>query len=257
MRELSAQQVKVLVVDDDPSWRATLSDWLAQEGHEVHEATDGLDAFELARWEAFDVVVTDLQMPHLDGLALLARLETLVPDVRVIFVSGTATMADAVEALREGRSFDFLEKPLPNLERLSRAIARSIERRPLAPHPGGHVPISATGAHPVLEHVFAFVQAHLAEPIGLPEVAEAVGYSPAYLTALVRETTGQPVMQWVTSLRLTKARRLLRDPALSLAEIASSVGIPDAKYFSRLFKRAYGVPPQTWRALDREAQGLG
>jgi CheY-like chemotaxis protein len=125
-------KAKVLVVDDDPSLRVTLQDWLVMEGYEVQVATDGREAAEMARWEAFDVVVTDLKMPHMDGLTLLSRLEVLTPDVRVIFLSGEATMADAIAALREGRSFDFLEKPLPGLDRLSR---RSPAPSPSAPSP--------------------------------------------------------------------------------------------------------------------------
>jgi YesN/AraC family two-component response regulator len=237
----------VLVVDDDPSLRETLRDWLLMEGYAVQVAVDGLEAAELVRWEAFDVVVTDLKMPNLDGLGLLSRLEALTPDVRVIFLSGEATMADAIEALHEGRSFDFLEKPLPNLDRLSRAIARAIALRPLTPEPAAPPP-DGPPDHPVLDRVFAYISAHMAAPIGLTEVANAVGYSPSYLTAVVREATGQPVMQWVTTLRLQASCQLLRETDRPIAQVAIDVGIPDAKYFSRLFKRAHGEPPQAWRA---------
>jgi YesN/AraC family two-component response regulator len=245
-----ASQARVLVVDDDPSFRETLQDWLVMEGYAVQVAADGLEASEMVRWEPFDVVVTDLKMPNMDGLGLLSRLEALTPDVRVIFLSGEATMADAIEALREGRSFDFLEKPLPNLDRLSQAIARAIALRPLTPEPTAPPP-GAGPDHPVLDLVFAYINAHLASPIGLTEVASAVGYSPSYLTAVVREATGQPVMQWVTSLRLQASCRLLRETDRAIAQVAAEVGVPDAKYFSRLFKRAYGDPPQAWRTRMR------
>jgi YesN/AraC family two-component response regulator len=241
---------KVLIVDDDPQLRETLGDWLQLDGYDVRLAADGVDALELVRWEPFDVVVTDLRMPNLDGLGLLGRLEALTPDVRVIFLSGEATVADAIEALRGGRSFDFLEKPLPGFDRLSRAIARALELRPLAPR-APEVSLDAN-AHPVIERVFAYLRERLASAVGLKEVADAMGYSPSYLTALVRETTGQPVMQWVTSLRLDAGRRLLDETELTVAQVAATVGIPDAKYFSRLFRRAYGESPQTWRGRDRE-----
>jgi AraC-like DNA-binding protein len=107
----------------------------------------------------------------------------------------------------------------------------------------------------VLDLVFAYISAHMAAPIGLTEVANAVGYSPSYLTSVVREATGQPVMQWVTSLRLQASCRLLRETDRAIAQVAGDVGIPDAKYFSRLFKRAYGEPPQTWRARMRAEVG--
>jgi YesN/AraC family two-component response regulator len=240
-----------LVVDDDPSLLRTLEEWLGMEGYDVRVANDGLEAIELARWEAFDVVVTDLRMPRLDGLGLLSQLETLAPDVRVIFMSGNASKAEVIEALREGRSFDFLEKPLPGFDHLSRAIQRALARRPLAPRPSEPIAPVPGSNHPVLERVFAYLREHLAEPIGLSEVAKAVGYSPSYLTALVRESTGQPVMQWVTSLRIAEGGRLLRETDWPIAQVADAVGIPDAKYFSRLFKRANGEPPQAWRTRAR------
>lgn len=251
MPNSSGQQAKVLVVDDDPSLLSTLQEWLSLEGYEVRVAGDGLEAAELARWEAFDVVVTDLRMPQLDGLGLLNRLETLAPDVRVIFLSGNATKGDVIEALREGRSFDFLEKPLPGLDHLSRAIERAIAIRPLAPKAVEPIGPGVNANHPVLDRVFAYLRENLSEPIGLSEVADAMGYSPSYLTALVREATGQPVMQWVMSLRLEEGGRLLRETDWPIAQVADAVGIPDAKYFSRLFKRQHGEPPQIWRMRSR------
>ncbi|MFN3432531.1 MAG: response regulator, partial [Candidatus Sericytochromatia bacterium] len=239
---------KILVVDDDPDLRDTLNDWLVLEGHEVRVAADGLEALEWASWDAFDLVVTDLKMPNLDGLGLLSRLKDLDSDVQVIFLSGEATKSDVIEAMREGRSFDFLEKPLSELAVLSRAIARALARRPgravaEPPRPGTR--------HPVMGPVFSFIQAHLEEAISLREVAEAVGYSPGYLTQVVRQETGQPVTQWIAGIRMAKAKRLLSETTLPIAEIAQAVGIEDAGYFARQFRKHVGVAPGAWRDLTQ------
>jgi YesN/AraC family two-component response regulator len=240
---------KILVVDDDPELRDTLNDWLVLEGHEVRVAADGLEALEWASWDAFDLVVTDLKMPNLDGLGLLDRLKALVPDVQVIFLSGEATKSDVIEAMREGRSFDFLEKPLSDLAVLSRAISRALARRPAPAAPVEEPPRPGL-RHPVMGPVFHFIQTHLDEAISLREVAEAVGYSPGYLTQVVRQETGQPVTQWIAGIRMAKAKRLLTETALPIAEIARAVGIDDAGYFARQFRKHVGVAPGAWREAE-------
>jgi YesN/AraC family two-component response regulator len=247
------ERARVLVVDDDPGLLATLREWLVMEGCEVRVAADGLEALELARWEAFDVAVTDLKMPNLDGLGFVAALKGLAPEVKVIFLSGEATKADTIEALREGRSFDFLEKPLPSFDHLSRAIARALAARPLTPVPETPVPAVNGAGHPLIERVFSYLHGHLHEPIGLRDVAAALGYSGSYLTALVRQETGQPVGQWITTLRMERAQQLLREPHRSIAAVAEAVGVADAKYFSRQFKKVCGETPQAFR--DRTGAG--
>lgn len=261
-------KAKILLVDDDAELRDTLADWLVMAGHEVVQAADGADALEWTRWDAFDVVVTDLRMPRLDGLALLSQLKAIAPDVRVIFLSGEATKAEAIEALREGRSFDFLEKPLADLGRLTDAVARALRFGRPEGHKGAAEspadaaaallagagapafpsrPVPGAGSHPALTPAFAFIHEHLAEAISLRHVADELGYSPAHLTAIVREATGLPVTQWIAVLRVERAKALLRETDLAIARVAESVGVPDASYFARVFRRVAGVSPQAWR----------
>lgn len=248
---MSFMPAKILVVDDDADLRDTLYDWLSLEGHEVQVAADGLEALEWASWDRFDVVVTDLKMPNLDGLGLLERLRELDPDVQVIFLSGEASKTDVIEALREGRSFDFLEKPLSELGVLSRTVARALARRPAA---ATAAPARSGPRHPVMGPVSAFVQANLERAISLCDVAEAVGYSPGYLTQLVRQETGQPVTQWIAGLRMAKARRLLTETDAPIAEVARTVGIEDAAYFARQFRKHVGLAPGTWRDQQASAR---
>lgn len=120
---------RVLVVDDQPGLLEILQRWLSRGGYEVHVAASGREALSLAKGLPFDVVVTDLKMPDLDGLQLLAQIKGLDPAIEVIFLTGQGTMQDAIEALREGRAFDFLQKPLRDLHELNLAIDRALARR--------------------------------------------------------------------------------------------------------------------------------
>lgn len=118
----------VLVVDDDAIFLGIVEKWLVHTGYEVWTASGGLDAIPLARGIAFDVIITDLRMPDISGLQLLGILKDVRPEAAIIFLSGEATMEEVIEALRFGRSFDFLRKPLKNLTYLNSAIEAALEQ---------------------------------------------------------------------------------------------------------------------------------
>ena len=111
-----ARMLKLLVVDDEPDICSLISDALVDEGHEVTCAADGSQALELACATPFDVVVADMRLPGLDGLALFRRLREESPATDMILITGNAAVADAVAVLKEG-AFDYLTKPI-HLEEL-------------------------------------------------------------------------------------------------------------------------------------------
>ena len=107
--------MRILVVDDEKIKRVTLADDLAGEGHEVVTAADGQQAAELLDREVFDVLITDLKMPRLDGMELLKRLKANPEheDVAVILMTAYGSIPVAVEAMKLG-AFDFVTKPFRN-----------------------------------------------------------------------------------------------------------------------------------------------
>ena len=121
--------LRILVVDDELELLEILDEWFRCHGAQIHTAPDGHAAVALAGATPFDVVITDLKMPGINGLQLLGLLKELDPAVEVIFLTGTGTMDDAIAALREGRAFDFLQKPVKNLARLNEVVARAAARR--------------------------------------------------------------------------------------------------------------------------------
>jgi len=110
---VSKPQPRILLVDDEPNLRKVLGALLRQQGYEVHAEVDGAAA--LARVRAsppktFDVVITDLRMPNLDGIGLLKALAVQEPNLPVILLTAHGTVDSAVEAVKLG-AFDYLEKP--------------------------------------------------------------------------------------------------------------------------------------------------
>ncbi len=100
----------ILLVDDEPTIRLSVGDALTEAGHRVTLASDGAQALELARSRRFDVVVTDIGLPKVDGLTVFRTVKQESPGTDVILITAYAAVADAVEALKDG-AHDYLTKP--------------------------------------------------------------------------------------------------------------------------------------------------
>src|SRR5262245_52068912 len=103
-------ELEILVVDDDDELRETICDALEDAGHSLHDAADGAAALALTQSRHFDVVVTDIQMPKLDGMALFKRLRQESPATQIIIMTSHGNVAQVVAAMKEG-AYDYLAKP--------------------------------------------------------------------------------------------------------------------------------------------------
>jgi two-component system, NtrC family, response regulator HydG len=103
--------IRVLIVDNDAAHAETVAESLRRVGYDCAVATSGMQGARLIEQESFDVVITDLKMSDLDGLALLARTKQDLPEAEVILVTGHGTIPSAVSAMQQG-AFNYLQKPL-------------------------------------------------------------------------------------------------------------------------------------------------
>jgi two-component system NtrC family response regulator len=122
---MSERRVRVLLVDDDESFRRVQEYQLARAGYEVTSVADGEAALDAFREGLHDLVVTDVRMPVLDGLELLARVRAISPDTPVVMITAQGTIETAVEAMKQG-AFEFLTKPFPG-EKLRLTLERAHE----------------------------------------------------------------------------------------------------------------------------------
>ena len=120
---------RLLVVDDDLESCEVLSEALRAEGHDVETVRGGRAALTLAGERIFDVVVSDIRMPDLDGLGLLRGLREVNPDVSVILMTAFGSVEAALAAIKEG-AYDYVSKPL-RLDELLLTIRRALEQRRL------------------------------------------------------------------------------------------------------------------------------
>jgi DNA-binding response OmpR family regulator len=130
---------RVLVVDDDDVGRMTLSEILHLEGFEVAEADGGRAALERLREGGFDVMLLDLKMPDLDGVAVLEQTADLSPETEVIVFTAHGSLESAIKAVRHG-AYDYLLKPTGTQEILA-TVRRAAERR--AQKAGAHLGVGA------------------------------------------------------------------------------------------------------------------
>ena len=122
-----ADNIKVLIIDDEPSVRSTLEMLLKSEGHEPHVADDGQQALERISKQEFDVVLLDIRMPGLSGIDVLKTLQDDFPETSVVMVTAVADMATAVETMKLG-AYDYITKPF-DLDDVLMTVRRAFERR--------------------------------------------------------------------------------------------------------------------------------
>ncbi|MFH1146709.1 MAG: sigma-54 dependent transcriptional regulator, partial [Pseudomonadota bacterium] len=115
----------ILVVDDEENYLIVLRELLSEENYEVVTAEEASKAVEIFKQSDFDLVLTDMRMPNIDGITLLGMIRAINSDVPVIVMTAFATVEKAVEAMKKG-AFDYLIKPFQN-EELKLTIRKAID----------------------------------------------------------------------------------------------------------------------------------
>lgn len=119
----------VIVTEDDQTQREIISDILASAGYAVRQCASGPETLEALRQDAWELVLTDMKMPDMDGLELLRQAKQLRPETEVVVMTAHATIKTAVTAMKEG-AVDYLEKPFDK-EELLHVIGRATEHTEL------------------------------------------------------------------------------------------------------------------------------
>jgi len=124
---LKKKPTKILIADDDGMVRTTVSKILEMFGHVVNTASDGKGVIELVD-DSYDVIILDINMPDMDGFETMDALNELNYDIPVLFLTGAGSMDYAVKAINLG-AYDFLTKPIEDLDIFNVKIRRAIEKR--------------------------------------------------------------------------------------------------------------------------------
>jgi len=126
MRIMRKREPRILVVDDDKMLTDNLIEFLTKLGYQAFPAYNGKEGFARFEQEDFQVVITDLKMPEMDGMELLEEMKKLDSDVIVIILTGFGTIESAVQAIKGG-AYDYITKPL-KFEEIELIVDRAMEK---------------------------------------------------------------------------------------------------------------------------------
>ncbi|KAA9007573.1 response regulator [Paenibacillus spiritus] len=246
----------ILIVDDEPRTRQgiklSLEAWSAGQ-HRIMTANNGVEALECLRQEPVHLLITDVRMPEVSGLDVMAAASKLQRRPMIVVVSGYADFEYAQQALRLG-AMNYLLKPLDKAELLDvvqTALERETEEERLERLTHLVDPKlleadrSAVG-EPVRE-AMRLVEEQLADPLTMAEIAARLHLNVSYFSVLFKERTGLPFSEYVSRLRIQRAKEMLVGTQLPICEIGERVGYKTDKYFIKVFKDMEGVSPSRYR----------
>ncbi|KAB8330250.1 response regulator transcription factor [Scytonema tolypothrichoides VB-61278] len=255
---------KILVIENEEQACNMFLKCLEEEGFDAISAENGLVGVQQAQEYLPDLIISEIIMPELNGYGILRALRenpatAIIP---LIFVTTKVTRADIRKGMELGAD-DYLTKPCTP-EELLRAIRSRMERQALLqkwcaaqsqlllelPETETTEPTTPQlifPSDPQLEKVFHFIETNYHRQITLNDIALTVGYSPSYLSKLVRRQTGQTVQNWIIQRRMAAARSLLVETSERVEQIAALVGYQHPVHFFRQFRQYHGTTPQAWR----------
>ena len=260
---------KILVIEEQAQMRNLFLEFLKAKGFYTISAENGRVGVQQAQEQLPDLIICEITISELNGYEVLTTLRTdpVTAIIPFIFLTAKANRTDIRKGMELGAN-DYLTKPC-TLEELFGAIAAQLEKQTVlrqchavqsqpAPKPAfadsatfAVAPLLNLASHPSLIEVFRFIEANYQRPIALCDVAQAVGYSPAYLTNLTRRHTGQTVQRWIIERRMAAARSLLLETNQGMEQIATRVGYHHVVHFFRQFRQLHGTTPQAWRSAHR------
>jgi len=242
--------IKVAVIDDNPLVTQALAatiDWPALGCVVVGTADNGEDAEALICEQRVDVIISDIKMPGMDGLALCERINALDVRAKIILMTGYQEFELARRAVRVG-AFDLLSKPLANDEvcRVVRnaitALEKEWEKRPAS------APTRAPqDASPLVRRAVAYLEQHFERDISLEELSAKLIVNPSYLSRVIKKETGQGFVEILTEVRLDMAKHMLEQPDAKVYLVAERVGYRDYTYFYQVFKKRFGITPKEYK----------
>jgi YesN/AraC family two-component response regulator len=215
------------------------------------------DAIDCLKREKADVIVLDCGNRVWTGLSTMRQIREAYEDIPIIFLTDMSSEDAAINALKMGAR-EYFKKPV-NIVELKQALGHLLKIKPAGDscHPGA-------GAHSTsrvnsftsdkpqnIQDVVAFIEANLWSPLELAMLAEKAHLSKFHFCRFFKRHIGMNPMKFVASLRIERAKELLKKQDLTVSSVANEVGFKDLSNFIRQFKKTTGVTPRTYRGTYR------
>ena len=252
---------RLLVVEDNDEVRQYLQQLFAAE-YDVLTAADGLEGWEEALHQLPDLIISDVMMPHSDGLELCQRLKQHPKTAHIPLLLLTARTAEThqLEGLGLGAD-DYMSKPFNPTLLLAKAEALLRNRRKLHEYYQRHILLEpneivvADADREFLENAMRVVEQHLEDTeFSVLVLVREVGMSQSVFYRRIKSITGQTVVEFIRDVRMKRAAQLLASTTMRVSEVAFQVGIEDAKYFRKMFQKIYNVTPSEYARQHRQSR---
>ena len=249
---------KVVIIDDEPIIVEGLSRVIKWKEHGcvlVGTASGGKEGLELIRKEKPDIVFSDIAMPGMSGLQMIAAMRVEMPHTMIAILTGYRDFDYAQTAIRLGVS-RFLLKP-SNLSELEEAVTfmtgqlderngrKEPEKDKAEEKPEEETDKSAGSF--IVKNALAYMEKNYAEKFTLSELADKMYVSQWHLSKLLNGHTKKSFSELLNEIRVKKAKELLKNPALRVGDVAEMVGFLDIAHFSRVFKKYTNMSANEYR----------
>lgn len=245
---------KLMIVEDELPIRKGLVqaiNWKSIGFAVTSDAENGKKAMQCLDAEIPDVILTDIRMPIMDGLELMSIVSERYPQVKLIVLSGYGDFSYAQHAIKCG-VLGYILKPTKDEEiyQVFRKVKAVLDGS--ASFPVAKVPEQKKhDRDPVIERVEKFIDNSFSEKITLEAVARIAYMNPTYFSTFFKQKTGRSFKDYLTSVRMEKARELALTTDLKAYHIAVMVGYDDFRHFSRLFRSTTGMSVSELRKEDK------
>lgn len=249
---------RILIADDDATERDGVEYLLGRltDQYEIRQACNGREALELFDQAPFDIVITDVRMPLMDGIELCRNIRQRSMETVLVVLSAYGDFEYTQKAIQL-RVDDYLLKPI-SVEEFDSVVGHALllaQRGRRTDTQGEDQAMSeyrqermnAETDSRVVQEVTRFVKEHYMENIGLELAAAQVGLSAGYLSGFFKASFGKSFTQYLIGVRMEKAKELLLNTDMRVADVGAAVGCCNASYFSLQFRKVYGMTPNQMR----------
>lgn len=244
---------KVVIIDDEPIIVEGLSKavhWEKWDCQVAATAENGQSGIEIIKRENPDILFSDIRMPGMDGLSMIAALKSEHPHMQIAILTGFRDFEYAREAIRLGVT-RFLLKPskMEELEEAVEVMVQNLSHRKEntegEKEEGG--PEAAAAGSFIAQNAVKYIEENYMEKLKLSDVADHVYVSQWHLSKILNQHVEKSFSDILNHARIEKAKELLREPSLRIGDIAEKVGFLDMAHFSRVFKKHTGFSANEFR----------
>lgn len=253
---------KVVIIDDEPIIVEGLSKavpWEKWDCYVAATAESGQSGVEIIQKENPDILFSDIRMPGMDGLAMIAALKSEHPHMQIAILTGFRDFEYAREAIRLGVT-RFLLKPskMEELEEAVSVMVQNLSHMKERTEDGKAVqeePEETAAGSFIAQNAVKYIEENYMEKLKLSDVADHVYVSQWHLSKILNKHVEKSFSDILNQTRIEKAKELLWEPSLRIGDIAEKVGFLDMAHFSRVFKKFTGLSANEFRNQMKSEKG--